>query len=590
MDKVMELAKVIKASSEDKNKTSAYETQAEVLYVDGNTAYVHIPDGVERTPATMIINAKKGDSVRVRVSGGKAYVVGNVTSPPTDDSYAKKAETQAQIAQNAAEGAVKDAGIAREAASEAQKIANNVREDALQARSAAESAEKSAAQANTILGQMEEAAEAADTTLTQIYQDAKSAKDSADSAETSANTASQQAVSATRSADSALSQLGVIEEVVGALDWIASHGTYVETQDTEVEKGKYYFKVEGNDYILIPIIGEYVLTTDTELDANKTYYTRSGTGTVTYTLTQDTELVEGKAYFTRSGSGTTEDPYVYTAVAEPDVEYISTYYEEIDDPYVYTAVENPDVSEIGTYYEYVIDPSALGLYELSGVDESVQRYISSHLALTNEGLWLSTDESEYRVLLTSDGLEVRNGQGTVIAKFGENVLFSGDIAQRIGGENSYISFDPQTGQLSIIADSIVLGNQNTAEMLSQLNETTEGLQGQIKDQNAVISSQQERLENLDGYVEIDPNGGYMKVGRLDSDSHVWIGTDNSTPKVAINVAGNDVTYMEDDRMHAESAVVTNLYMQTTDPSTGNVVGEMGWVMRSNGHLSLKLIK
>lgn len=51
----------------------------------------------------------------------------------------------------------------------------------------------------------------------------------------------------------------------------------------------------------------------------------------TYKLTSDVALANGKTYYTRSGSGTTQSPYVYTAVASPDVDDIATYY-EVDDP------------------------------------------------------------------------------------------------------------------------------------------------------------------------------------------------------------------------------------------------------------------
>ena len=46
-----------------------------------------------------------------------------------------------------------------------------------------------------------------------------------------------------------------------------------------------------------------------------------------YAATTDVALVNGKTYYTRTGSGTTESPYVYTAVASPDVSDIATYYE-----------------------------------------------------------------------------------------------------------------------------------------------------------------------------------------------------------------------------------------------------------------------
>ena len=78
-------------------KTSAYDTTATVTRIENGTAWVHIPGGVRETPVKLTINAKAGDTVQVRVSGGRAFMVGNATAPPTDDHTAKQAiaETRA---------------------------------------------------------------------------------------------------------------------------------------------------------------------------------------------------------------------------------------------------------------------------------------------------------------------------------------------------------------------------------------------------------------------------------------------------------------------------------------------------------------
>lgn len=57
-----------------------------VTRVKGDTAYVRfsgsdIPD----TPVSMSIDCKAGDKVRVRVSGGKAWLTGNDTAPPSNE-------------------------------------------------------------------------------------------------------------------------------------------------------------------------------------------------------------------------------------------------------------------------------------------------------------------------------------------------------------------------------------------------------------------------------------------------------------------------------------------------------------------------
>lgn len=78
------------ASTMKQSKTKAYDTVAKVLRVDEKTAYVHIDGGADETPAQMTINCKSGDTVKIRVSGGKAWLTGNLTSPPTDDTAAEK--------------------------------------------------------------------------------------------------------------------------------------------------------------------------------------------------------------------------------------------------------------------------------------------------------------------------------------------------------------------------------------------------------------------------------------------------------------------------------------------------------------------
>ena len=80
------------ASAMKESKTKAYDTVAKVLRIDEKTAYVHIDGGADETPAQMAINCKTGDTVKIRVSGGKAWVTGNITAPPTDDSAAEAAQ------------------------------------------------------------------------------------------------------------------------------------------------------------------------------------------------------------------------------------------------------------------------------------------------------------------------------------------------------------------------------------------------------------------------------------------------------------------------------------------------------------------
>ena len=92
---VKDLAAAIKESGKS---TQSYDTTATVTRIDGGTAWVHIPGGVDETPVQLSVNAKKGDTVNVRVSGGRAWITGNATAPPTDDTAAKVANQNALAA------------------------------------------------------------------------------------------------------------------------------------------------------------------------------------------------------------------------------------------------------------------------------------------------------------------------------------------------------------------------------------------------------------------------------------------------------------------------------------------------------------
>lgn len=172
----------------NKKKTSSYDSSATVTRIDGDTAWVHIPGGVDETPVKRTINANRGDEVQVRVSGGKAWIVGNATNPPTDDRTAIKANQKAIAAYDQAIGAQESAIIAAEAADSAQK-----------------SAEIAHGAADSALGY----------------------------------------------ANNALTQLSIVEDVSGTLNWIKEHGTYVATTDTTVKPDTIYFETENNDYVPI---------------------------------------------------------------------------------------------------------------------------------------------------------------------------------------------------------------------------------------------------------------------------------------------------------------------------------------------------
>lgn len=341
---------VLQASKE--KGTKPYDTQATVTRVEGSTVWVHIPGGVDETPVKKTVSAKEGDIVQVRIANGSAYLMGNASSPPTDNTEAFKA---------------------RDTAIEAKDVAERSEETAKRAQDAADSAEKAAGRAWEKAGEAEEAA--------------GEAKDSARSAN--------------EAAKGALTQLSVVEDVVGTLSWISEHGTYEKTGDTHVLPGKHYFSKEGDRYNLI-------------------------------------------------------------------------------------------VNPSG-------DPSSEGYFELSAIDEAVTNYVKTHLALTDQGLWVVNDSKSYKILLAADGMKVYDYLGNLVASFGESISFSSSRPQYIGGEDAYIIFydsngDGQPDAINIGGSKVtIMGDKKLSDLLTSLD-----ISAKQTDSGTEISIGDKKVELKDG--------------------------------------------------------------------------------------------
>lgn len=215
-----DLVDIIKES--DNKGTKAYDTTATVTRVDGSTVWVHIPGGVDETPVKRTINAKQGDVVQVRVSGGSAWLNGNSSAPPTDDTQADLAVEYSLVASNAADSAVRSAKEASDAAADAKATADSVHGIA-----------------------------------TQALSDAATAKGAADNA--------------SEYAARALGNLSTVQSVTETLNWITQHGTMALTTDVALDPTHVYFVVDaGGDYVVNGVT--YAVVTEPDVDDIGTYY------------------------------------------------------------------------------------------------------------------------------------------------------------------------------------------------------------------------------------------------------------------------------------------------------------------------------
>lgn len=149
-----------------------------------------------------------------------------------------------------------------------------------------------------------------------------------------------------------------------------------------------------------------------------TWITKHGT----MALTTDTAVDPSKVYFVPDASG----QYVVGG---------STY----------SIVQNPTTEGLSGYYELTID-------------KSVENYIATHVAVTNEGLWLTpTSSNGYRVLIAT-------GAGTTYTTAGTYIIDNGGNVRAIIGETITLGNAADGSVVTIDSDSMDMVH-GTDEML-----------------------------------------------------------------------------------------------------------------------------
>lgn len=390
--KIKKLSNLLKGNKSGLNrKIEPYDTQAEVKRIENGIAWVHIAGGVDETPVNLTINAKVGDTVQVRVGGGRAWLTGNKTAPPTDDTKANAAQGTANNARQIAESAVVSAEIAADAAD----------------------------RANVSAGQAKASANRAEV--------------SANEAKTSATEANNQAISATNSANNALGQLGVVESVVDTLTWIAEHSVFELTTDTSVVASKTYY---------VPNNQTLTMTDGTYQISGLTIFIKDGIVTVNGTATADVyfelgtpSVTAGENIYISGASGGSSQTYglryyqaggsvfVFDGIKKTTAVSGAKYYVYVENGYTATdLIFYPRVSNSNDGYEYVIvdsptgNPTTQGYYELD-TDDAVKTYVQTHLALMNDGLYVVKDNSGYKVKIDNLGMYIENPSGEEVAEF-----------------------------------------------------------------------------------------------------------------------------------------------------------------------------
>lgn len=195
-------------------------------------------------------------------------------------------------------------------------------------------------------------------------------------------------------------------------------------------------------------------------------------------------------------------------------------------------------------------------------------------------------ESGNHVLVGDDAVTIREDQKELAHYSSLGITFDDETPYKIGNDTTYIAFedtdnDAKADSLRIVADSISFHSNGTEKDLrNELESLTENvdLNAQAIEQNSEI------IENTQRYIQINPEVPSIKLATNDR-NYLLI----ESNKLGFWVDANETAYMSQNQMNIPTASITNLLMQTTNAETGESIGQIGWVMRTNGHLSLKIM-
>jgi hypothetical protein len=116
---------------------------------------------------------------------------------------------------------------------------------------------------------------------------------------------------------------------------------------------------------------------------------------------------------------------------------------ELDPSHVYfVRDENGDYVVGNVHYSIVAEPKETDLssYYVLAIDESLSNYVATHLALTDEGLWILNDENGWRLLVAGDGVSIIDSQGRMVAQYKNTITLGTNDGNQLNLTPDAIAF------------------------------------------------------------------------------------------------------------------------------------------------------
>lgn len=170
--------------------------------------------------------------------------------------------------------------------------------------------------------------------------------------------------------------------------------------------------------------------------------------------------------------------------------------------------------------------------------------------------------------------------------------------------NAYASVDPDDYEWRMVDSTILANSQLLFDALN--NKLYDETNGDIKKLTDAVDSAQKtaddantKIDNRNKYIQILPNEATIRLladgNGINPSSEVKMTSD----KISFSHDGVEGAYIgypdaeQSDRtaMAANKTYITEMYPRAEDPTNdGKWVGSLCWVARTNGHLSLKVVK
>lgn len=593
----------VDATNDSKSSTKIDKTLNATAVVNGDGVFAEIDGSTVRTPVAMAADVRNGDRVLVTIENHQASIIGNITSPGSgrgaSDLYSETVKE---------DGSKETSGSLAPAKEFVDELAvNNITADSIKADSAKikklETDKLSVNDADIKYAKID-FANITEATMEYFY-----------------------------------SKSGLIKNVTvgdqtitGELVGVTIKGDIIEGGTVKADK----LVIKGEDGLFyklnVDALGEATASSDKKYQNGL-----DGSAIIAKSITAEQISVKDLVAFGATiGGFKIGDDSIYSGVKSSVDNTTRGIYFDNDGQFSFG--DNRDYIKFykdtdGEYHLNIAAKSLIFGSSGSSVEETINN-IKNEMNTINEtangaaskadlvaGIVSGTDTFDISVSgsINEENIQIDMQDASASGKFttpGEYIFSYVDSDWKLGGNNVTLSEygimlngTPSTGDTI----TVVYNDSGLVDDIDELNKKTDNINSDIdslKDSSSELHNQTDNLSEATSKLKMVQESTTDELAGMATELEGYRGCiiiNNNEPSITIGAVsttktnlkitpekmlfmnnGNETASLSNDTLKADSAEITNLYMKSVDNS-GNVIGTLGWIARTNGHLSLKVI-